>query len=70
MLKRFLAFIFILLSQFQLLQAQADVEMADAFRREGKIYVVVGILSIVFLGIIFFLVRLERRIKNLENKQD
>lgn len=70
MLKRFLAFIFILLSQFQLLQAQADVEMADAFRREGKIYVVVGILSIVFLGIIFFLVHLERRIKNLENKQD
>jgi uncharacterized membrane protein len=70
MLKRFLALIFILLTHVQLLQAQPETEMADMFRQDGKIYVVVAILSIVFAGIIFFLVRLERRIKNLEKNQD
>jgi uncharacterized membrane protein len=69
MIKRFLAFFFILLSQVQVLQAQSEIDMADTFRQNGKIYVVVAILCIVFSGIIIFLVRLERRIKNLEKNQ-
>ncbi|HSC52636.1 MAG TPA: hypothetical protein VLC98_03395 [Phnomibacter sp.] len=42
------------------------VEMADTMRSNGKIYVVVAVLTIIFVGIIFYLVRLEARIKQLE----
>jgi CcmD family protein len=43
------------------------VEMADGMRSNGKIFVVVAVLTIIFIGIIFYLVRLEKRIKQLEN---
>ncbi len=49
--------------------AQQGVDMADAFRANGKIYVVVGILSIVFTGITLFLIRLERKISKLEKEK-
>lgn len=43
-------------------------EMADTFRSEGKIYVVVAVMSIIFLGIAIFLVVLERRIRRMEKE--
>ncbi|MEX1188187.1 MAG: CcmD family protein [Bacteroidia bacterium] len=49
--------------------AQQQIEMADTFRADGKIYVVVGILSIVFAGIVLFLIRLERKVSRLEKDQ-
>jgi CcmD family protein len=42
------------------------VEMADTMRSNGKIFVVVAVLTIIFLGIILYLLRLEKRIKQLE----
>ena len=38
-----------------LLFAQSEVEMADTLRSEGKIYVVVAIMLIIFLGLIGYL---------------
>ena len=38
------------------------------FRSSGKIYVVVGILTIIFLLIVLYLYRLDRKIKQLEDK--
>ncbi len=50
--------------------AQTDnPEMADALRKDGKIYVVVLVLATIFVGIIALLVRLDRKIKKLENNQ-
>ncbi|WP_394349697.1 CcmD family protein [Taibaiella lutea] len=49
--------------------AQQNVEMADAFRSNGKIYVVVLVICTIFAGIILFLVFLERKIKRLERNQ-
>ena len=46
--------------------AQSGVEMADSFRAEGKIYVVIATILIVLAGIIFYLVRTEMRLKKLE----
>ncbi len=48
-------------------QAQPAVEMADTMRSEGKIYVVVGIILIVLIGLITYLVMLDRKVKKLEN---
>ncbi|HNQ13139.1 MAG TPA: CcmD family protein [Bacteroidia bacterium] len=50
-------------------QAQEEsVTMADTMRSEGKIYVVVSVLCIVFAGIVFYLISLDRKIKKLETK--
>jgi hypothetical protein len=40
---------------------QADVQMADGMRAEGKIYVVVGIILIVLTGLVVYLVILDRK---------
>lgn len=47
----------------------SNPEMADVLRKDGKIYVVVLVLATIFVGIIALLVRLDRKIKKLENNQ-
>lgn len=49
------------------LRAQ-DVEMADTLRAEGKIYVVVGIILIIFAGLIIYLVSIDRKVSRLEKR--
>jgi len=44
------------------------VEMADALRANGKIYVVVAVLVAIFLGLILYVVRLDRKISRLEKE--
>jgi CcmD family protein len=48
--------------------AMAQAEMADTMRSEGKIYVVVAILLIIFVGLIGYLVMLERKVTRIEKK--
>lgn len=43
-------------------------EMADTMRSEGKIYVVVSILVIIFAGLIAYLVTLDRKVTRMEKK--
>jgi hypothetical protein len=49
---------------------QANPEMADVMRSEGKIYVVVGIILIVLTGLVAYLFILDRKVKKLENLLD
>jgi len=46
------------------------IEMADSMRESGKIYVVVAVLSIIFLGLSIFLFTLDRRLREIEKKQN
>ena len=39
----------------------------DFFRNTGKIYVVVAVLVVIFVGIVFYLLRLDSKISQLEN---
>jgi CcmD family protein len=64
MKKSFLVILFLLVST--LIFAQNDVEMADSFRSDGKIYVVVAVIGIIFIGIIFYLFRTDQRLAKLE----
>ena len=57
--------LFLLVSQVAIAQ---EPEMADAMRSNGKIYVVVGIIMIVLIGLIGYLFLLDRKITKLENK--
>lgn len=43
-----------------------NAEMADTFRSEGKIYVVVAIILIVLTGLIVYLFLLDRKMTRLE----
>lgn len=43
-------------------------EMADVFRADGKIYVVIAVMALVFISVVILLLIIERRLKKLENK--
>ena len=57
-----------LISSFSMAQA-AEVEMADEMRASGKIYVVVAVLTVIFLGLALYLYLMDRKISNLEKDQ-
>ncbi len=57
-----------LLGRAQDTTAGRPVEMADRLRADGKIYVVVAVLVTIFLGIIAYIIRLDRKISRLEKK--
>lgn len=44
-------------------------EMADTFRSSGKIYVVVAVVVIIFVGLAIYLFSIDRRLRNLEKFQ-
>lgn len=67
-MKKLISFLLLVLLPFMSLLSQ-EVEMADVMRSNGKIYVVVAVMAIVFLGIAFFLFYLDSRIKKLENRK-
>lgn len=48
--------------------AQQEVEMADTMRSEGKIYVVVAILLLILIGLVGYLVQLDRKVSKLEKR--
>ena len=50
------------------LAAQTQVEMADNMRAEGKIYVVVAIILVIFAGIAIYLFSIDRKLSRLEKK--
>lgn len=67
MIKRILSFLFLLITS--VINAQSsEPEMADTFRQEGKIYVVITVIGMIFIAIVIFLVILERKLKKLETK--
>ena len=58
----------LLLLPFQILsQSTNDVEMADPLRSNGKIYVVVIGLVVILTGLIALLLRIEKKLRHLEN---
>ncbi|MFT5763391.1 MAG: hypothetical protein ACI8X3_000810 [Saprospiraceae bacterium] len=60
----------ILLSAILLLQTNliAQSDNQDFMRSVGKMYVVYGVIVVIFVVLIFFLIYLERRLTKLENQ--
>jgi hypothetical protein len=55
------------------LQASAQestADMADIMRSNGKIYVVVAVLSTILAGLILYLVSLDKRIRRMERESE
>jgi CcmD family protein len=70
-MKNFILTICLILSSalVSLAQNSNGVEMADALRSSGKIYVVVIVISIVFIGIAFYLFSIDNRLKKIEKQK-
>ncbi len=64
-MKKIISLIITLLTSFNLF-AQEEVQMADQMRADGKIWVVVAVIAVVFVGIIVYLVLLDRKIRKIE----
>ncbi|NML41261.1 CcmD family protein [Chitinophaga sp. G-6-1-13] len=70
------AFSFCLTLTLLLVSVLANAQQQDTekgalnqfFRSNDKIYVIVGVLVIIFLGIILFLINLDRKISKLEQR--
>jgi len=56
----------LIFSLFTLVISAQDVTMADTMRSEGKINVVIAVMLTILLGIVLYLIRLERKISKLE----
>ncbi|KAA2241453.1 CcmD family protein [Chitinophaga agrisoli] len=73
--RRIAYFLFSLALVFTSLMAQAQQQntekgpVNEMLRSNGKIYVVVVVLVIIFIGIILYLIRLDRKISKLEHQQ-
>jgi uncharacterized membrane protein len=48
--------------------ANGKVEMADALRGSGKIYVVVAVMALLFLALFIYLFTIDKKISKLEKK--
>ena len=49
-------------------QSANNVEMATGLRSSGKIYVVVTVVCVIFIGLVVYLFSIDRRLKKLENQ--
>jgi CcmD family protein len=51
-------------------KAQNEVAMADGMRENGKIYVVVAVVAIIFAGIVVYLISIDRKTNRLQKQVD
>ena len=58
----------LLVMMFSIPLLAQEVEMADTLRSDGKIYVVVTILLIIFVGLIGYLIVIDRKASGMEKK--
>ena len=70
-MKKLLSILFFLtaLLMHQAAYAQ-DAEMADGMRANGKIYVVVGIILIVLVGLVVYLFMMDKKLTRIEKQLD
>ena len=70
MKKLFATSVILLFLIFQsIAQKLNGVEMADTLRSSGKIYVVVAVMSVVFIGIAIYLFTIDKRLKKVEKQK-
>jgi len=53
-----------------LAQQTETIEMADAFRADGKIYVVIAVVAIILIGLFVYLINLDKKIGKMEKEHN
>jgi CcmD family protein len=57
------------LSMISIAQNSNGVDMATELRESGKIYVVVMVLAVIFIGIAIYLFSIDNRLKKIEKQK-
>jgi len=67
-IKKILALLILMLNASWLFAQQPPAEMADTMRSNGRIYVVVAVMLTLLIGLVLYVVRLDRKIGKLEKE--
>jgi hypothetical protein len=65
-IKKITSLLAILLMPVIIFAQQKEVSMADQMRSNGRIYVVVAVMLTILIGLVLYVVRLDRKISKLE----
>lgn len=70
-MKNFILTICLILSftAIALAQNTSGIEMADGLRSSGKIYVVVMVIAVIFIGLAIYLFSIDNRLKKIEKQK-
>lgn len=69
-MKKILGLAFLMLSYMGVFAQQTQgVEMADAMRSQGKIYVVIVTIVLIFVGLAIYLFSIDRRLRKIEKEK-
>tara|TARA_R110000868_G_scaffold386900_2_gene655350 strand:+ start:152 stop:355 length:204 start_codon:yes stop_codon:yes gene_type:complete len=63
---KYILLISLLISSF--VAKAENIQMAETMRSEGKIYVVVAVLSIILVGLFIYLITIDRKVSKLEKE--
>ncbi len=66
----FLSILFLTSIPLVLFAQNNDVEMADIMRANGKIYVVVTVVSIVLFALLIYLMIIDKKVRKLERAKN
>lgn len=65
-MKKNVLLLLLVLNSVTVFAQSTDVQMADTFRGSGKIYVVIAIIAIIFLGLAIYLFSMDKRLRKIE----
>ena len=65
-IKKITSLLAVLLIPVIIFAQEKQVSMADEMRNNGRIYVVVAVMLTILIGLVLYVVRLDRKISKLE----
>ncbi|HRE37424.1 MAG TPA: CcmD family protein [Chitinophagaceae bacterium] len=68
--KKITALFTMILLSTALFAQDKDVSVADTMRSNGRIYVVVAVVLTILIGLILYIIRLDRKITKLERESN
>ena len=66
--KKILMLFAVMMNSIIIFAQQQKVEMADKMRDDGRIYVVVAVVLTILIGLILYIVRLDKKMSKLEKE--
>lgn len=68
-MKKIISILVLLLTNVFSFSQNTEPEMADVMYSNGKIFVVVGVVAIIFAGIVVYLIMIDRKVSKLEKER-
>lgn len=68
-IKKIFSVLVFLLFSFMGMAQNNNVEMADLMRSNGRIYVVIAVVTTILIGLLLYMFRLDRKLTRLEKEK-